>query len=212
MRIAVLGASGAVGSALVREARFRGHDVSGVVRRRPAECSDQGLRWIVADAASLAEMLTVVANHDVVVSATRPHAGSEHELVQVARVVLTAVTRTGHRALLVGGAATLHVPGGESRLVLDDERYLPRAARSIARACAAQHEICEADQGADWTYLSPPARLFVGARTGAYRLGSDELVVDAEGDSSISIADLAVALLDEIDRPRHRRRRFTVAY
>ena len=212
MKVAVLGASGAVGSALVSEAQFRGHQVTGFVRKRPAECAGNGVPWIVANAMNLEEVLAVAANHDVVVSATRPRAGNEHELVQVVRVVLTAVARTGGRAVVVGGAATLRLPGGGNRLVLDDARYLPAPARPIARACADQHEICETKHDADWTYLSPPARLFAGERTGAYRLGSDELVVDADGDSSISIADLAVALFDEIDRPRHRRRRFTVAY
>ncbi len=212
MRIAVLGARGAVGSALAREAVSRGHDVTGVVRREPIDDAEHGVFRLVANATNLAEVVALASDHDVVVSATRPRAGSEHELVQVARVVLTAAARTGSRALIVGGAATLRVPGGKGRLVLDDGRYLPPAARPIAAACAAQHEVCEAVADADWTYLSPPARLFEGERTGRYRLGTDELVVAADGDSGVSIADLAVALVDEIERPRHRRRRFTVAY
>jgi putative NADH-flavin reductase len=212
MRIAVLGASGAVGSAVVREAVSRGHDVTGVVRREPVERPTRSVRYVAANAAHIAEVMSVAANHDIVVSATRPRAGSEHELVQVARVVLTAAARTGSRALIVGGAATLRVADAGGRLVLDDARYLPPAARRIAEACAAQHEVCAAAADADWTYLSPPARLFEGARSGTYRVGTDDLIVAADGDSSVSIADLAAALLDEIDRPRHRRRRFTVAY
>jgi putative NADH-flavin reductase len=88
----------------------------------------------------------------------------------------------------------------------------PAAWRPIALACNAQLDACRAEQGVDWAYLSPPALLEPGERTGRYRLGAGELLVDAAGRSAISMEDFAVALLDEAERPRHRRVRFTVAY
>jgi uncharacterized protein len=96
--------------------------------------------------------------------------------------------------------------------VLDDPRFLPAAARPIALACVAQLAACRAETRADWTYLSPPANLGPGERTGAYRIGGDELLVDSAGNSAISMEDLAVALLDEVEQPRHHRARFTVAW
>lgn len=84
--------------------------------------------------------------------------------------------------------------------------------RDIALACNEQLEVCRAETGVDWAYLSPAALLEPGERTGNYRLGTDELVVDTEGNSTISMEDLAVALLDEAEWPQHHRTRFTAAY
>lgn len=211
MKIAVFGASGAIGSSIAREAACRGHDVT-AISRKPITRPDQGrIRARCGDARDLAWVMEIAESHDVVVTATRPIDGREHELVEVARDMLLAAERSKRRLLVVGGAATLRVPG-TGGLLLDDSTYLPPAARAIAKACAAQHELCLANEAADWTYLSPPAQLDAGPRTGDFRLGADELLVDARGASRISIPDLAVAAIDEIEAPRHRRQRFTVAY
>jgi putative NADH-flavin reductase len=146
-----------------------------------------------------------------VISATRPAPGSEKDLVAAARSLLAGLARTNVRLLLVGGAATLTVPGAGGRTVIDDPSF-PTAWQDIALACKAQLEACRADANADWTYLSPAALLEPGERRGSYRLGLDELVVDGEGTSSISMEDFAVALLDEAEQPTHRRVRFTVGY
>jgi putative NADH-flavin reductase len=114
------------------------------------------------------------------------------------------------RLLIEGGAATLRVPdSGET--VLEDPRYISDEWRAVAEAGAAQHRQCIEEREADWTYVSPPAILAPGERTGKYRLGSDDLLVDAEGISQISAEDLAVAILDELERPQYRRTRFTAA-
>ena len=84
--------------------------------------------------------------------------------------------------------------------------------RDIALACVDQLAACRSDTVADWTYLSPSALLESGERTGTYRLGTDELIVDAQGNSTISMEDLAVVLLDGAERPRHSRTRFTAGY
>jgi putative NADH-flavin reductase len=193
MRITVFGSSGAVGREVVTEARARGHHVTEVTRA-------------VGDAANPDHVAELAKDSDVVIGATRPAPGHEPDLVKNTLGLLAGTARAGVRLLLVGGAATLKVPGGT---VLDD---LPEALRPIANACAEQHAVCLADTVADWTYVSPPALLEPGERTGRYRLGADELLVDADGNSAISTADFAVALLDEAERPAHRRSRFTVAY
>ncbi len=160
----------------------------------------------IADAANPDQVAEFAKDRDVVIGATRPAPGSEPDLVKNTLGLLAGTARAGVRLVLVGGAATLKVPGGT---VLDD---LPEELLPIANACAEQHAVCRADSVADWTYVSPPALLEPGTRTGRYRLGADELLVDAEGYSTISTADFAVALLDEVERPAHRRTRFTVGY
>jgi uncharacterized protein len=114
------------------------------------------------------------------------------------------------RLLLVGGAGSLIVPDTGQRVV-DDPRYVSPAGRDIALAGCDQLEVCRTETAVDWAYLSPPALLQPGNRTGKYRLGGDELLVDAAGNSTISVED-PVALLDEAEQPRHGRARFTVAY
>lgn len=119
-----------------------------------------------------------------------------HELVTTTQGLLTGVARTNFRLLVVGGAASLIVPGTGGTTVVDDIRFQPPDAfRKIALAYIDQLEVCRTDAQADWAYLSPPAVMEPGERTGVYRLGTDELLVDACGNSTISVEDLAVALL-----------------
>ena len=97
-------------------------------------------------------------------------------------------------------------------MVLDDSRFLPAAARQIGEVSLDQYRACLAETTVDWTYLSPPASLTPGKRTGAFRMGRDELLLDEKQRSQISMEDLAVAMLDEIEHARLHRTRFTVAY
>jgi putative NADH-flavin reductase len=148
---------------------------------------------------------------DLVISATRPVPGNESDHATTAKALLDGLRVTGVRLLLVGGAGSLLAPDTGLPIV-DDARYVSPAWRAIAVACCDQYAVCKAEAETDWTYLSPPALLQPGERTGSYRLGRDILLVDAEGRSAISMEDLAVALLDEAESPRHRRARFTVAH
>lgn len=210
MRITVFGAAGGVGSRVVTEALARGHEVTAVVRR-PGHRHD-GARVRTGDAADAGEVARLSAGQDVVISATRPAPGREHELPATAEALLTGVARTAARLLIVGGAATLTVPGTDGRTVVDDPDF-PADLRPIAQACAEQHAVCRATgTDVDWVYLSPPALLEPGERTGAYRTGTDTLLVDGSGRSAISMEDLAIALLDEAERPAYHRTRFTVAW
>ncbi|MER5640998.1 NAD(P)H-binding protein [Kitasatospora sp. NPDC002227] len=210
LRLTVFGASGAVGRRVVAEALDRGHAVTAVVRSPESLAAlPAGVAGHLADASDAETVAKLTDGQDVVISATRPAPGREPELAAVTRAMLAAVVRTGGRLLLVGGAATLLVDGTP----LVDTPGFPAEIRPIAEACREQYEIClAAVPESDWTYLAPPAELSPGTRTGRYRLGRDELLTDAAGRSAVSMEDLAVALLDEAEHPRHRRARFTVGY
>lgn len=197
MRITVFGATGAVGREVVAEARARGHEVVPASRATGVDATDP------------VHVARLAAGQDLVISATRPRPGHEPELVAVARALFAGLRGSGTRLLLVGGAATLRRPDG---VLVQDAPDFPAALVPIAHACAGQLAVCRTESEVDWAYLSPPMSLEPGSRTGRYRLGADDLVADESGTSRITNADLAVALLDEAERPKHHRTRFTVGY
>jgi putative NADH-flavin reductase len=200
MRITVFGASGSVGREVVAEARARGHEVTPVTRKGE----------IAGDATNVEDVIRLSAGQDLVISATRPAPGYEGELGAATKALLTGLAQTGTRLLLVGGAASLWNSATGTTVV--DAPDFPLSLRSIALACNEQLTACQAESVVDWTYLSPPMMLQPGERTGEYRLGTDELVIDTSGNSSISTQDFAVALLDEAENPKYRGRRFTAGY
>lgn len=212
MRIAVFGAGGKVGRRVVAEALDRGHEVTALLRnpgRRAALPAAVTARF--GDATMAGDVAELSIGQDLVISATRPVPGKERELVSTAESLLEGLRESGVRLLLVGGAGSLVAPD-TGRTIVDDQRYVSPAWREIAVACCDQLAVCRAEVHSNWTYLSPPAQLQAGERTGHFRVGRNELLVDADGTSMISMEDLAVALLDEAEEPRHRHARFTVAY
>jgi len=213
MKITIFGAAGEVGSRIVEEALARDHKVTAVVRNS-AQFSQlqQGVNPACGNAENIEDVLRLSTEQDLVISAIRPSTGCEGTLVATTQSILNGVAQSGVRVLIVGGAASLKIPGQGNTTVLTAHNFLPEEVINIACACFAQHAVCEAEQKANWTYLSPPAMLIPGIRTGNYRLGADELVVDKKGVSQISMEDLAVVLLDEAEQPKHHRRRFTAAY
>ncbi|MFE7558881.1 NAD(P)-dependent oxidoreductase [Kitasatospora sp. NPDC057500] len=212
MRITVFGASGNVGSRVVAEAAARGHRVTAVLRdpSRPHRLPPT-VGTATGDARDPADVRRLAAGQDLLVTATRPAPGHEDELATATKGLLAGLAGTGVRLLVVGGAGSLALPGGNGGTLVDAPDF-PAALRPIADACGEQLALCRADAEVDWTYLSPAAQLEPGERTGRYRVGRDELLVGPDGVSAISTEDLAVALLDEAERPAHRRVRFTVAH
>jgi len=212
MRITIFGASGAVGSRVVQEALSRDHQVTAVGRNldRLSALPPEAVRRR-GDAADPDDVTALSAGQDLVISATRPVPGSEPELVTAAKGLLAGLAGTGVRLLVVGGAAGLVIPGTGGTTVLDGPDF-PKDWRPIAQACNDQLEAIQATTEVTWTYLSPPAILEPGNRTGSYRRGTDELLIDPHGVSRISMEDLAVALLDEAETPTHPNTRFTIAY
>jgi putative NADH-flavin reductase len=213
MKITIFGATGSVGSRVVAEALSRDHEVRAVVRHegRFKELPD-GVEPHIGDVTHSDDVARLSVGQDLVISATRPAPGHESLLIAMTQALLAGLSGTGIRLLLVGGAGGLIVPGSDGRMAVNDPNIVPPPWRAIAEACVEQYEVCRAATHVDWTYLSPPALLVPGERTGHYRLGADELLFDVNGRSTISIEDFAVALLDEAEQPHHQRSRFTVAY
>jgi putative NADH-flavin reductase len=210
VRIAVLGATGSIGGAIVAEAIGRGHDVVAAVRD-PSRAQELGAGEIVQVDAHDEQALAGLAERvDVLVSALGGGASGEPGLVAEIAPALIRAVGPHARLFVVGGAGSLRHPDG-GRVV--DHPDFPEAWRAGSLAQTEALETLRASgDAADWTYLSPADVIEPGERTGGYRTGEDDLVVDEAGVSRISIADYAVAVLDELETPRFRGRRFTIAY
>ncbi|MCW8947332.1 MAG: NAD(P)H-binding protein [Sedimenticola sp.] len=213
MKITVLGAAGNVGRRIVNEALSRGHEVTAVVRSadRIHELSPAAIGQ-TGDASNIHDIVRLSTGQDLVVNATRSVTSNAEEVVIVTETIMEGLASTGVRLLIVGGAASLTVPGANGKKVIDDPQFLAPSLRHIGEASVAQYDACRGEMRVDWSYLSPPADLKPGKRTGQYRLGGDEMVVDSQGTSTLSIEDLAVVVLDEAETPRHHQTRFTAAY
>ncbi|RMI45859.1 NAD(P)-dependent oxidoreductase [Streptomyces triticirhizae] len=215
-RIAVFGAGGSIGHRVVSEALDRGHEVTAVVRD-PARITRSHPHLAVerGDVLDPASVAAVGRGQDVVVSAVGGDDGPGHlALIEPsARSLVAGLHALGAEAprlIMVGGAGSLRTPDGR---LLWDTPGLPKAVVEIMRshgdALAYLRSIASEVR---WTSLSPAARVESGRRTGRYRTALDDLVVDEEGNSVISTEDYATALVDEIERPAHIGRRFTVGY
>ena len=213
MKITILGAAGNAGSRVVAEALSRSHEVTAVVRS--ATSSNYlpiGVTVLTGDAGNARDVAEISAGQDVIISAIRPAPGNKRETVATTNALMDGLAQTGVRLLVIGGAATLSVPNTGGKTVLEDANFLPVSARHIGKASADQLAACLAETRVDWAYLSPAAQLAPGERTGNYRLGTDELLLNAEGKSTISMEDLAVVIVDEAERPQHHQTRFTAGY
>ena len=211
MKLIVFGASGQLGTRIVTEALDRGHDVTGVARDA-ARVDERGGRVTAAaaDATDPKAIAAVAPGHEVALSAVTQHDRPD-VLVEVARALLAGLGEAGvPRVVVAGGAGSLTVPSGGRLLDTPDFRdeWKPEA---LAQA-AALEAYETADTDVDWSYISPGALLAPGERTGSYRVGGDELLVDEHGRSGISMEDFAIAMVDEAEQARHLRRRFTAAH
>ncbi|MEN5115121.1 NAD(P)-dependent oxidoreductase [Brevundimonas diminuta] len=207
MKLALIGATGFTGRPILDEALSRGHAVTAIARDLtplPAHERLVPLRGDVADMASLARL---VQGHDVAISAFNP--GKDPTGGGPASIIAAVRKAAVPRLLVVGGAGSLQLPSGD-RVV--DQPDFPSEWKAGALRTAEFLEQLRATPDLAWTFLSPAATLFPGERTSRFRLGADRLLTDAAGSSRISTADLAVAMINEMERPQHHRRRFTVAY
>lgn len=213
MKLALIGASGYVGAPLLQEALNRGHQVTALVRhpeKLPAHANLAAMQADVHDSELLAEQLR---GHDAVISAFNPGWGVAdiRELfITGSRSIIAASKQSGvKRLLVVGGAGSLYVAPG---VQLIDTPDFPADYKEGAEGARQTLEILRDEQDLEWTFLSPAALLVPGPRTGKFRLGRDELLMNGNEPGSISVADLAVAVLDEVEQPQHIRQRFTLAY
>ena len=212
MNIALIGATGFVGSKLREEALRRGHSVTAIVRHPEKLPQHAALTPKAADVYDPGEVAAAVAGHDLVLSAFNggfagPEAQARH--VRGSRAIVEGAKRAGvPRLVVIGGAGSLFVAPG---VQLVDTPQFPAEWKEGALGARQALRDLQAEPSLDWTFVSPAALLEPGERTGKYRLGGDELLMDGEQPAHISVEDLAVAVLDEIERPQHSRRRFTAA-
>lgn len=213
MKIVLLGATGFVGSALLSEALDRGHAVTAVTRRPEKVASRERLIVEPGDVYDAATLATLISGHEALISAFNPgwkNPRLYEDQVRGTAAIIAAVKQAGiKRVLWVGGAGGLEVKPGV-RVV--DDPSLPGWIKPGSLATINALEQLRAEPTLDWSFLAPSADLHPGERTGKYRLGGDELLVDASGKSHISLPDFAVAMIDELDHPAHIHKRFTVGY
>lgn len=212
MFIALFGISGRVGSRIAQEALSRGYSVTGVYHQTgkgPLDSERLRLRpGNVTDPAKVAEL---VKGNDAVVSAVGPKLHSPPDfLANSVRSLLAGLKMSGVRRLVVvGGAGSLEATPG---LLLMDSPEFPPAWRQNALAHRDALEVLKHEQDINWTYISPAAQLEPGERRGHYRVDSDKLVVDGEGQSHISMEDYAIAVADELEHPKFLKRRMAVGW
>lgn len=213
MKIIVFGATGDVGSRVVTEALSRGHDVTAAVRNDAGvDKLPDDVTPVVVDVSDTAALAAAMTGQELAVSAVRTPAGREGEVVALTRSILEAASLTDLRVIIVGGAARLHLPDGSPHTVLSDPDFLPESIVPTARASMAQWELCASDESANWTYASPSALLQPGKRQGVFRTDTNNLIVDEDGNSEISMEDFAMAIIDEAQSVNFPRAAFTVGY
>lgn len=222
MKIALIGGTGFVGSAALAEALQRGHRVTALARD-PAKFADKHgardkLKVVKADVLDPKQVAAAVEGHDAVIDAYNPGWNAPdlyNAFLNGTRAILEGVKRSGvKRVLIVGGAGSLYVKPGVQ--LVDTESFKSHVPPNIVPgAQAARDALAEIrkEAGLDWTFLSPAAMLEPGERKAAFRVGGEELLLDGDGNpASISVQDLAVAIVDEIENAKHVKQRFTVAY
>ncbi len=209
MNVVLYGATGMIGSRVLKELLSRGHRVTAVVRDTTKVPQLDGIVAAKGDALDAGDVTAKTAGADVVISAYAPPQEQPEKMVDAVRALIAGVKGSGaKRVLVVGGAGSLFVAPDVDVI---DSGHLPEQWKGIAIAHRDALNVLKASD-IDWTYFSPAAFIQPGERTGKFRLGGDSLVVDDKGTSSISAEDYAIALVDELEHPKHIRKRFTAAY
>jgi len=216
MKIALIGATGFVGSALLEELLQRGHQVTALARNPAKLAARDGLTVLSADVYDAAQVAQAVEGQDAVLSAFNPGwtdpALYERFTAGHRAIVAGSKRAQAKRLLVIGGAGSLYVAPGVQ--LVDTPSFTEHVPPHIVPgAQAARDALTELrqDNTLNWTLVSPPAMLQPGQRTGAYRLGQEQLLMNGEQPAGISVQDFAVAVVDELESPKHLRQRFTVA-
>lgn len=207
MKIGIIGASGKVGSLVLEEALERGHDVTAIVRNASKIINDnvEVVEKEIFDITS-----EDLQNLDVVVNAFGAPLGEEEAHVTAGRALIEALKGTDTRAIIVGGAGSLYVDDAQTTKVIDTPDF-PEIFVPTASGQGRNLEDLQNSEGITWTFLSPSVDFNAeGPKTGKYETGKDNLMVNSKGNSYISYADYASALVDEIEEPKHINERFTI--
>jgi putative NADH-flavin reductase len=202
MKIALIGASGNVGSRIATELSSRGHEITAIARKAAKISALPGVKLTAVDIANTEALVPILKGHAAVISSVHFVDSDPDQLIR-------AVNAAGvPRYLVVGGAGSLEVAPGK---LLVDSPDFPKEYEKETRAGCVFLDRLRAEKDLNWTFLSPSALFSAGARTGNFRLGKDTLLINGKG-SSISFEDYAIPLADEVEKPKHPRQRFTVGY
>lgn len=214
-KVVLIGASGFAGSAILKELLKRGHEVTAVVRHpEKITLSDKLLNVVKADVADTEKLIEVCRGKDAVISAYNPGWNNPNmydELVRNYPLILKAVKEAGvKRLLIVGGAGTLFCAPG---LRVIDSGVIPDEIMGGVKSLGKFYlNTLTKEKDIDWVFFSPAGVLEPGESTGKYRLGKDDLIVDANGKSHITVGDYAVAMVNELEQEGHHYERFTIGY
>ena len=217
MKVALIGASGFVGSAILKEALDRGHEVTAIVRNpENITLAHDHLYIIKADILDTDQVAQAVAGTDAVISAYNPGWSNPdiyEEFLKGSRSIQAGTKAAGvKRYIVIGGAGSLEVAPGVQAVDTPD---FPAAIKPGATAARDYQGIIKEEKELDWTFFSPAFEMHQGTsgvRTGAYRTGLDTPVFNEEGRSILSVEDLALVIIDELETPKHIKQRFTAAY
>ncbi|MGO8829931.1 MAG: NAD(P)-dependent oxidoreductase [Steroidobacteraceae bacterium] len=209
MKVALYGSTGKAGSRILKELISRGHRVTAIARDLAKLEGIAGITSKKDDLSDVNRTTEAIRGVDAVISAYGPPQDKTDEIVEVTQRQVEAVKRAGTpRLLVVGGAGGLNVAPGVTLL---ESGYLPDAYKPIAKSHVRALKVLEASD-IDWTYLAPAAYFGPGERTGKFRVGKDELIANEKQESRISMEDYAIALVNELEKPAHRKQRFSVGY
>lgn len=217
MKIALIGATGFVGSHLLKELLDRGHEVTAIARHpEKIGIDSRSLHTVKADVLDVDETAKVLRGHDIVISSFNPGWEREaiyQEFLDGVQAIQQAVKKAGvKRFLVIGGAGSLYVAPG---VQLVDTPQFPAEFKAGALAAREYLRIIQQENELDWTFLSPAIEMHpgtAGTRKGTYRVGKENPVFDENGRSIISVEDMSIAIADEVENPQHIRERFTVAW
>ncbi len=213
--VVLIGASGFVGSAILNELLTKGHKVTVIVRTpQKINVENPNLAVIKADVSDTNTLINACKGKDAVISAYNPGWTNPHIYEETLRnypLILDAVKQSGVKRLLcVGGAGTLFCAPG---LRVVDSGVIPKAIMGGVKSLGEFYlNTLMNEKDIDWIFFSPAGTLEPGQRTGKFRLGKDDLIVDENGNSHISVEDYAVAMIDELENPKHHYERFTIGY
>ncbi|EGR2797943.1 NAD(P)-dependent oxidoreductase [Vibrio navarrensis] len=211
MKVAVLGASGWIGSQIVEEAVTRGHQVIALVRN-PSAIERQDVEVRQLDVLAEQDFAQTLQGVDTVIASIGGRAAGNHDMVErSAAKLLEQLPNVGVKRLLwVGGAGSLEVAPGVQLVTVPD---FPAEYKDEALAQSQALQVFRnSDSPLNWTFVSPAAEIFPGEKVGHFRVGGDQLLTDAQGHSKISVADFASAMLDELEMAKHAKQRISVAY
>lgn len=207
MKIGIIGASGKVGSLILKEAVSRGHQVTAIVRDK-SKLKDTNVAVLEKNILDLTQ--DDVKQFEVVVNAFGAPLGEEQAHVDAGHALIEAVKGTDTRIIVVGGAGSLYVDENKTVRLIDTPKF-PDFVKPTAKGQGRNLQELQTTTDITWTFLSPSAVFDAeGKRTGSYKSGKDHLLVNSKGESYISYADYAIAVLDEIENPKHINERFTV--